>query len=88
MMVRRGAVETLGHPLVVAGVGAIFAAYTGYLVGQTTIETRLTEIEKQQQHHESQLDDRRDFMMCAIRHIDRLETKSKAPTDCQLRIER
>jgi len=86
-MVRRGVLaEVLGHPLMVALIGAMFAGYAGYATGQTSITARIERLEEISRHHSQQLAGRTEFMTCAVRHIDAIEAQAKGPPDCQLSV--
>lgn len=86
MTARKGVVAgMLGHPLVVALIGAIFAAYTGYLTGKATMEMRVTELEERADKIEAKQRGRTDFMTCAVRHLDALEGGGRVP-DCKMTV--
>lgn len=86
MTARKGAIAgMLGHPLVVALIGATFAAYTGYLTGKATMEMRVTTLEVRADKIEAKQRGCTDFMTCAVRHLDALEGGGKVP-DCQMTV--
>ena len=60
--------------------------YTGYLTGQTTMEARIAALEKKAERHNDQLTDRRQFMSCAVRTLDRLQDATGTPQVCPLEI--
>lgn len=81
MVTRRvAAAELLGHPLVVAALGAIFAGYGGYVTGQATTNTRIERIEADMERVKAL----EAFATCATRHIDRLENGGAGPVPCEL----
>lgn len=78
---RRGAAaELLGHPLVVAALGAIFAGYGGYVTGQATTNSRIERVEANM----GRIDALERWAACATRHIDRLEGGGNGPPPCVL----
>ena len=81
MVARRvAAAELLGHPLVVAALGAIFAGYGGYVTGQATTNARIEKIEADR----VRIDALERWAACATRHIDRLENGGAGPLPCVL----
>lgn len=77
--------STLGHPLVIAAIGTVFAAYSGFLTGETKANERLGELERRIDGIEVKLRGRGDFTSCAVRHIDAIEGGGRKP-DCQMTI--
>lgn len=78
---RRGAMaDLLGHPLVVAALGAMFAGYGGYVTGQATTNARIEKIEADR----VRIDALERWAACATRHIDRLENGGAGPLPCVL----
>lgn len=78
---RRGAVaDLLGHPLLIAALGAMFAGYGGYVTGQATTNSRIEKIEGDM----NRIDTLERWAACATRHIDRLENGGAGPLPCVL----
>lgn len=78
---RRGAAaDLLGHPLVIAALGAIFAGYGGYVTGQATTNSRIERVEASM----GRIERLEAFASCATRHIDRLESGGDGALPCEL----
>ena len=69
-------------PIFVAGL----AAFAGHLTGTTTANHRLDALEKQVSRIEAGQGARRDFMVCTVRNLDRLNTATKTEPACPLQV--
>lgn len=62
--------------------------YGGYLTGQTTTTMRIEQLEKDVATNSSRLEGRRDFMVCAVRTIDRLVDRTGIEKPCPLDVKK
>jgi len=76
----------LGHPLTVAAVGAIFAAYAGFATGQATTTQRVADMERRIGAVEGRLNGRMDFMVCATRSLDQLQANTGVNPPCDMKL--
>ena len=62
--------------------------YGGYLTGQTTTTMRIEQLEKDVAANSAKLEGRRDFMVCAVRTIDRLVDRAGIEKPCPLDVKK
>jgi len=62
------------------------AAFAGHLNGTTTANHRLDVLEKQVAQLEGVQGARRDFMVCAVRNLDRLNNATNTEPACPLQV--
>ena len=62
------------------------AAFAGHLNGTTTANHRLDLLEKQVARIEAGQGARRDFMVCTVRNLDRLNTATNTEPACAMQV--
>ena len=61
-----------------------FGLYGGYLTGKTEMEGKITRLEEKVATLEKNQADRRNFMICAVRTLDRIMDKTGVQQACPL----
>lgn len=74
--------ELLGHPLVIAALGAAFALIAGYLVGSNDTTNRLNQLSERMTKVEMKQASGEQDAVCSLRSIDRLLDKTGVQAPC------
>lgn len=65
---------------------AAFAAYGGYVTGMTTLTTRVAALEARQAETERKQQGRSEFMVCAVRNLDKVFDKLGVQPACPMEV--
>ena len=63
-----------------------FAAYGGYVTGMTTLTARMAAIEARQAETERKQQGRSEFMVCAVRNLDKVFDKLGVQPACPMEV--
>ena len=97
-MVRRAGLEAWAKAnawsIIVTVLGGIAGIWSGYVTGQNDQIARLTALERDVAdlkamvvRDDNRLNNRRDFMVCAIRNLDQIQDRLDMEPPCELEVE-
>lgn len=83
--------DLLNHPLTIAAIGAIFAGYSGFAIGQATTTERINKIEadfarmdRRDDVQDARLNGLSGDAWCVTRQLDKLNTKLAIDPPCTI----